>query len=213
MTELDMPSLSRREARRRDRRNAIMEIALRSFLEKGYAATTMSEIAATVGGSKGTLWSYFPSKEDLFAAVLQHGMAAYHAGLMEILESPGELSPTLHRFATNLLLRVTTTESVCLQRLVLTEGCRFPKMGQIFFEIAPKHTRSLLADYLATVMEGGQLRKADPMLAARTLIMLTLSGCQEQILWGSLAERNDDEINQDADFAVDCFLRIYAPEP
>lgn len=190
-----------------------MQVALRSFLDKGYAETTMSEIAATLGGSKATLWSYFRSKEDLFAAVVSQGMEAYHAGLMQILGAPGELRPTLHRFATNLLLRVTTDDAIGLHRLVMTEGCRFPKMGQIFFEIAPNHTRALLTDYLAAAMKKGQLRDADPALAARTLILLTLAGCREKILWGLLMQRTDDEIQADADFAVDSFLRIYAPEP
>ncbi|HKT77687.1 MAG TPA: TetR/AcrR family transcriptional regulator [Sphingobium sp.] len=212
MTGLDTPGLSRREARRRDRRDAIMQVALRSFLEKGYAATTMSEIAATLGGSKGTLWSYFPSKDDLFAAVLRHAMDAYHAGLMQILDAPGELKPTLHRFATDLLRRVTSPEALALHQLVVTEAARFPKMGAIFFEIAPKHTRALLADYLTAAMARGQLRDADAPLAARTLIMLTLSGCHQKVMWGLLTERSDAQIRQDVDFAVDCFLRIYAPE-
>src|SRR4026208_346391 len=72
MTEsTEAPCLSRREARRRDRRGAIIGVARRSFLNNGYAATTMSSIAAELGGSKGTLWSYFPGKEELFAAVLR----------------------------------------------------------------------------------------------------------------------------------------------
>jgi hypothetical protein len=62
-TDMQIPSLtcpSRREARRLSRREAILEVAERSFLEQGYAATTMSAIAAELGGSKGTLWSYLP---------------------------------------------------------------------------------------------------------------------------------------------------------
>ena len=68
---------SRREARRQSRREAILDVAAQSFLEHGYAGTTMSAIAATLGGSKGTLWSYFASKEVLFAAVIdrREGMA------------------------------------------------------------------------------------------------------------------------------------------
>src|SRR5580698_823343 len=59
--------LSRSDARRR----AILDVASEVFVAQGYAATSMSEIAAKVGGSKGTLYNYFRSKEELFAAFMQ----------------------------------------------------------------------------------------------------------------------------------------------
>ena len=62
----------KREARKEERRLAILDVAKRSFLESGYSATSMSAISVELGGSKGTLWNYFPSKEELFAAVLEH---------------------------------------------------------------------------------------------------------------------------------------------
>ena len=54
--------LSRRELSRRSRREAILEVAARSFFAHGYAATSMSSIAGELGGSKGTLWTYFPPR-------------------------------------------------------------------------------------------------------------------------------------------------------
>ena len=54
-----------------DRRAAMLEIARAAFLREGYAAASMAEIAAKIGGSKATLYSYFPSKKDLFAAVIE----------------------------------------------------------------------------------------------------------------------------------------------
>lgn len=52
------------------RRKAYVDAGREAFLDAGFGATTMSSIAARVGGSKTTLWSYFPSKEELFAAVV-----------------------------------------------------------------------------------------------------------------------------------------------
>ena len=65
-----MKKISKREANRMERRRAIVAIARDHFFEHGYAGTSMSAIAAALGGSKGTLWSYFRSKEELFAAVV-----------------------------------------------------------------------------------------------------------------------------------------------
>gem|GEM_PF-6945919 len=55
-----------------ERRAAIVQLALRSFLAHGYEATTMSAIAKDMGGSKGTLWSYF-SSEEVTSIVLCQG--------------------------------------------------------------------------------------------------------------------------------------------
>lgn len=208
---METPALSRREARRRDRRDAILGVARLHFLENGYAATTMSAIAGRLGGSKGTLWNYFPNKEELFTAMLQHATDAYHAGMMQILDSQGELEPTLRRFATNLLNAVTSPDAIALHRLVMTEAGRCPNMGAIFFELAPKNTRALLAHFLDRAMQQGQLRSADPTLAARTLITLTLSGCHQQILWGQMSAAAPEQMQADVDFALDCFLHAYAP--
>ena len=205
------PSLKPREARRRDRREAILEVARRHFLENGYAATTMSAIATRLGGSKGTLWNYFPNKEELFAAVLRHATETYYAGMMQILEAQGELEPTLHRFSTNLLEKLTSADAIALHRLIMTEAGRFPQMGAIFFELAPNHTRTLLAQFLSRAMDQGLLRRADPALAARTLMVLTVSGSHQQIMLGQLTDPSPEKIKEDVDFAVDCFLHAYAP--
>lgn len=210
--QIDMPELSRREAKRRDRRDAIIRVARRSFLETGYAATTMSSIAAELGGSKGTLWSYFPSKEELFAAVLRNATETYHADLLQLLDARGEIAPTLLRFGHDLLRKVTSPEAIGLHRLVAAEASRFPEVGAIFFELAPLHTRNLLARFLQGGMQRGELRPADPQLAARMLIVLTLSGCHQQMIWGNMAPPKPEQIEADVTFAVDCFLRTYAPE-
>ena len=208
----DNACLSRREARRRDRRDTIIAVAKRSFLENGFAATTMSSIAAELGGSKGTLWSYFPGKEELFAAVLRDATGVYHASLAELLDTGGELEPTLLRFSHDLLRKVTSPDAIALHRLVAAEASRFPKMGAIFQELAPLSTRNLLARFLEAAMAKGQLRRADAMLAARALVVLTLSGCHQQMIWGDMRAPAAGQIDADVSFAVDCFLRAYAPD-
>ncbi|GLV26213.1 TetR/AcrR family transcriptional regulator [Sphingobium sp. Cam5-1] len=209
---IDMSTPSRREANRRDRRDAIVAVARRSFLENGYAATTMSSIAAELGGSKGTLWSYFPGKEELFAAVLHDATETYHAGLAQLLDTGGPLEEKLMRFSHDLLRKVTSPDAIALHRLVAAESSRFPKMGAIFQELAPLYTRNLLARFLEVAMERGRLRRADAQLAARALIMLTLSGCHQQMIWGNGQSPTPEQVDADVAFAVDCFLRAYAPE-
>ncbi|EQA99046.1 AcrR family transcriptional regulator [Sphingobium wenxiniae] len=204
--------LSRREARRRDRRDAILNVAAHYFLENGYAGTTMSGIAATLGGSKGTLWNHFPSKEELFASVLEQVTATYRAHLYEILDPCGDLVTTLHRVCVSLLQKVTSPEAISLHRLVMSEAGRFPEMGRIFYERAPRLTRGLIADFLAGAMERGQLRKDDPQAASRVLTALVTSGCHQQMLVGRISAATLDMIAAEADFAVGIFMRAYGPD-
>lgn len=212
-SELSPPATSRREARRLARRKTILAVAAESFFQNGYAGTTMSDIAATLGGSKGTLWSYFPSKEELFAAVLIEATTAYRAELSRILDPLDDVGTSLSQFCVSFLRKVTSPAAVALHRLVAAEGARFPEVATIFFENAPRRTTGLLADYLRSAMASGQLRAADPEIAARALMTLNLSGCHQQILWGLIDSITDEMIDDDAAFALDLFLRAYAPAP
>lgn len=207
----DKPLVGRREARRIDRRDAILDVAYASFLEQGYAATTMSGIAATIGGSKATLWSYFPSKEALFAAVLDRATAVYRAQMSSLLHVCGDPTRTLRTFCNSFIARVTSPEAIALYRLAHAEAGRFPEMGEIFYDRAPRTIQGLLGDFLAAAMERGLLRRDDPIRAAKALISLCLSGSHQRLLLGRLTEMTADMIAADADAALDIFLRAYAP--
>ena len=207
----EKPVLGRREARRIDRREAILAIATASFLEQGYSATSMSAIAATIGGSKATLWSYFPSKEALFAAVLDHATSAYRAQLSHLLDISGDLQTTLRRFCTSYLERVTSPQALALHRLVSAEAGRFPEMGRIFYDRAPGMIHGRLGDFLGSAMERGLLRLADPAWAAKVLISLCMAGTYQHLLIGRLTAPTTELLAADADAAIDVFLRAYRP--
>jgi TetR/AcrR family transcriptional repressor of mexJK operon len=204
-------SLTRREARRLDRRDAIVSVATQSFLKHGYAGTAMSGIAATMGGSKGTLWSHFPSKEELFAAVLDQATSEFRARLSQILDPCGDLEATLRSFCTSLLQKVTSPDAIALHRLVVAEAGRFPEMGRIFFDRVPRLTHALLADFLSGAMDRHLLRRDEPMLAARMLVAMCFSGCHHRLLLGLLDQATPELIAIDADRAIGPFLRAYAP--
>lgn len=201
---------SRREARRSARREAILDVAQASFLERGYAGTTMSGIAAALGGSKGTLWSYFPCKEVLFAAVLDRASQAFQQQLSLILTPNDELGKTLIRFARELLFKITSPEAAALYRLVIGEAHRFPEIGRIFYDRAPRRTRDLLAQYLADAMARGLLRREEPQTAAQHLLGLCVLGLQQQVLLGLIAV-DPQMIAHEAETSVAAFLRAYAP--
>lgn len=204
---------SRREARRQSRRDAIVDVAARWFLDHGYAATTMSAIAAELGGSKGTLWNHFPSKELLFSAVLDRMTTEFREQVSLALIPSDDLETALRKFCHKLLAKVTSADAIALYRLVGGEVSRFPEIGRIFYERGPQQTQQLVADFLAGAMDRGQLRRDDPLGAARGLIGLCLYGCHQQMLLGVIDAAPPERAAEDADRAVDIFMRAYTTAP
>lgn len=202
----------RRAAQKADRRRAILEVAERSFLERGFADTSMSTIAAELGGSKTTLWTYFPSKEELFAAVLDSKIADFQQELDGALIPSGGPEAALSRFGRILLRKILSPLSVALHRLILAEAERFPWIGVAFAERGPDRVRARLARYIAEEMEAGRLREGDAMLAARQFVALCQAGCYLDRLWRpGVALVTDPDVEVAA--AVRCFMAAWGAEP
>jgi AcrR family transcriptional regulator len=203
----------RREAQRMARREAILGMAEQSFLDYGYAGTTMSAIAARLGGSKGTLWNYFSDKDVLFAAVLDRATEAFQAQLTQILDPAAELPSALTRFAGEFLRKISSPGAIALHSLILAESARFPEIGRMFHARASGRTRALLAARLEAAMAKGEIRLADPAVAAAHFTGLCQSGCHLELLLRVITRADPEALDRDAANAVAAFLRAYAPDP
>lgn len=201
----------RREARKADRRRAILEVAERSFLERGFADTSMSTIAAELGGSKTTLWTYFPSKDELFAAVLDSKIANFQQELDEALIPTGGTEAALSRFGRILLRKIMSPSSMALHRLIVAEAERFPQLGRTFADRGPDRVRARLTRYMSEEMEVGRLREGDAGVAARQFVALCQAGCYLDRLWRPGIVQG---IDPDAEVAaaVRSFMAAWGPE-
>src|SRR3990167_6055257 len=110
------------------RRKAFVDAARELFFAHGYAGTTMSSIAGKVGGSKTTLWNYFPSKEDLFAAVVDGIVEQYGDALPIELPIAQPVPAVLRRFGNVLMTKLTAKPLLSLYRLVVGEGDPLPPL-------------------------------------------------------------------------------------
>ena len=205
MTE--MPS--RRDLNRQTRRAVIVSAARDAFLDHGYAATSMSTIAAQLGGSKGTLWAYFPSKEELFAAVLDELTASFRQSLDDALRPGRDWATTLLDFLERFLVKMLLPDSIRLHRLIVGEGGRFPEIGRIFYVRGAQIVIERLAAYIEGRMDAGDLRADDPVQAAMHLIQIAQTQ-QNLRLWGIVDIPAADEIHGHAVRALDLFSRAYA---
>ncbi len=200
--------LSRRDSRKHDKRSAIVSAAKDAFLKNGYSGMSMSGLIETLGGSKATLWRYFRSKEDLFAAVLEDAVAAYGRALAERLLSSEDLRGGLINFSRDLIGKMLSHEGLELYRLVTAESGRFPEVGKLFYSQAAGPVEASLSAYLRRHMDEGVLPQDDPSRLARTLIALC-HGVQERRIWG-LEMLSEAQIEAEALTVADVFLRAFS---
>ncbi len=200
----------RRAANRQQRREAILDVAYRSFAEQGYGGTTMSEVAARLGGSKATLWSYFPSKDALFAAVVDRATDELSGQLTGVLNSDEEFEMALRQFCERFLAKVTSPEAIAVRRMVIGETARFPELGRIFYDRAQHRTHRLLADYIERLQRNGRLSSAHPLVAARQLIGLCMASGYQLVLIGHLPGLSQESLRDEVATAVKTFLAAYA---
>src|SRR4029453_14776626 len=114
-----------REARREDRRDAILDVAYECFVAEGFGSTSMSTIAARLGGSKGTLYNYFKSKEELFDAFVRRACARLQAR-MDLMPRDGSVRDRLLVLARGFMDHLLSAEAIAIHRIVVGEGARVP---------------------------------------------------------------------------------------
>lgn len=207
-----IPPAERREQRKIAQRNRIVEVAERCFEHRGYAGTTMSHIATQLGGSKGTLWKHFPTKETLFTAVVKTIDARVRSTLLSTLEPGGEPREVLEKFTQRFIEAISRNDSITLQRMIIAESNRFPEIGLIFFAQAPAATAELLVAYIDQLMSSRTMRADDPHEATGMLLALASGGLHQRILWG-VESYSRNSARAEAVLIVDQLLRVYTLLP
>lgn len=140
--------------RGREREAAILEAAEREFLEHGYGATTIDAIARRAGGSKSTLYRFFPNKAALFHAVVAQVVADRRK--VE-LDPDADIYESLYEYCFERLRVVFRKRHWSLLRLIMAERDRFPAIAQAYYELGPRHGREVLTEYFTTLSDRGRL--------------------------------------------------------
>jgi TetR/AcrR family transcriptional repressor of mexJK operon len=190
---------------------AVLAAARQLFMERGYGATNMDDIARGAKVGKATVYEYFQSKEDLFAAVVIRECTA-HARMLQALDDlSGDLRTRLIRFAQAFLDFIIRPEIINVYRTIIAESVRAPHLGTSFYESGPIRVRSALAHVLAEASARGEIEAADPERAAVDLISLVRADLHLRALFAVPTLPAPTEKRQLAQQAVDRFLKAYAP--
>ena len=190
-------------------RQTLMEAASAVFLEQGFDRTLMSDISARAGCSKGTLYSYFKSKEELFFEVVIGGTEQECQAVVLVLDkSCGSLDEALQRFGESFLSLLYSPRFQALRRLTFCDNSK-ANIGRRVFEHGVKQYQGMVANFLALAMEQGELRTVSPEVAADHLCGLLESELLLKFLLKVLDEVTANELARIAKRAVNAFLGAY----
>ncbi|MCK9987710.1 MAG: hypothetical protein AzoDbin1_04182 [Azoarcus sp.] len=159
-----------RQRRKEARPQELTAAALSLFVEKGFAATRLDDIAERAGVSKGTLYLYFDSKDALFKAVIQEGIVpALHAGeaLLDEYDDPLAL---LRAILLGWWERIGSTELGGIPKLMMSEARNFPDIAVYYQQEVIQRGTALLRKAVARGIERGVFREVDPEAICSVLI-------------------------------------------
>jgi TetR/AcrR family transcriptional repressor of mexJK operon len=197
------------------KRAAIVEAATHRFLQQGYDATRIDQIAADASASKQTVYNQFGDKEALFRQIVLGATAtaeAFAAALPSSFDDvpDAEVPDALHALARRYLTMTAAPPVLALRRLVIGEATRFPRLAATYHERAPALVMASFAELFARLGARGVLRVQDPAEAARHFAFLVVGPAIDRgMLIVDVVAPDHATVRRTAERAVEVFLAGY----
>jgi TetR/AcrR family transcriptional repressor of mexJK operon len=206
-----MTKLPKREQNRLNRERAILDAALKVFAATGYSGAKIDDVATEAGVTKPTLYSYFPSKESLFQAM----MLGKRDVMLDVFEHPSQdgMVADLLVFAWAYADTVMRPEMLSLARLIIGEVQRFPEIGRAYQASGPDHLLRGIMRYLEGQRRAGRLAFEEAELAAQDLWGLILSAPRTQALYMPDAQPDRATLHRYIMNGLRVFLKAYSTAP
>jgi AcrR family transcriptional regulator len=192
------------------KRRQIMDGAWTVFMSDGFDGASMNEIARAAGVSKGTLYVYFDSKEQLFEALIREFRTQQAERVCIFPQDARDLGELLHGFGYRLVEMMTRPDNLAHLRVVIAAAGKFPRLGQAFYEAGPCHGIRKLAEKLRDYVAAGALEITDVERAAQQFLDLCKSGVFNPVLFRVVETVSSEDIEKSVKSAVEVFLRAYA---
>ena len=182
-----MPAKPRYQRRKEDRPAEITAAAMTEFARKGYAATRIIDVARRAGVSKGLLYLYFKTKEDLFKSVVRSVVLPRVAALKSAADS-SELSVEefLRGPFTELAMNVADSDAEIVVRLLIAEGPKHPDLTAYYCNEVIQAGMQIVRSLLEKGVERGEIRAS----AVQDFPQLLFSGVLVSTIWKSLFDRH-----------------------
>lgn len=167
MSALPTPRKRRKEARPAE----LLAAALELFVDKGFAATRLEDVAARAGVSKGTLYLYYESKEALFKAVVREGIVPVIAENEAIAaRHTGDSFRLLEILLENWWTKIGKTHFAGIPKLIVAEARNFPELAAFYYDNVISRARALVGAALRRGIASGEFRPLDAEVAIDVVI-------------------------------------------
>ena len=193
------------------KRRQILEGAREVFMAEGFDGASMNDVARVAGVSKGTLYVYFSSKEQLFETLIRERKRQQAERMLSSRFESADMRVALTEFGCELIAMMARPEHMATLRMVIAAAGKFPQIGRAFFEAGPCFGVRLLSAYLRRMADEGRLSIEDFDRAAWQFLDLCKSETLMPLLFRVVDEVPPERIRATIEAAVDMFLAIYAP--
>ncbi|WP_344073448.1 TetR/AcrR family transcriptional regulator [Streptomyces crystallinus] len=191
---------------------AIREAATQVFMAKGYAGTSMDDIAKLAAVSKQTVYKHFADKEKLFAEIVLATTDRIDAMIDLVADIPAEaasLDENLARLARRFVATLTQPQVLQLRRLVIANAEAFPDLGTAWYEQGFERVLDTLAGTFRRLTEEGLLHIDDPLLAANHFAGLLLWIPVNKAMFTGSPQHTEADLDHYAAAGVRAFLAAY----
>ena len=197
------------------KRTAIEQAAADLFLRRGYAGTSMDDVAAAARVSKQTVYKHYAHKEQLFTRIVLETTSRIDVLVDEVadgLRDPDDLDAALLHLARRFTHAVMEPDTLRLRRLVIAEAERFTELGTSWYENGFERVLATLAERFDELAAAGRLVVDDAALAAQHFVGLLLwIPVNRAMFTGDLTPLDEDAMERMLTAGVAAFLRAYAP--
>lgn len=195
---------------RDQRREAILDVARAVFWEEGFAAASMSTIAARLGGSKATLYNYFRSKEELFAAYVREECGRFAEGVFHVDEGDSrDIASRLFEVGERFLTHITSDWATRVYQLVISEAHRTPELARVFYEAGPAEGNARLGKLLEEANARGQVEIENCEVAAQQFMSLCRGSLHFRHTLNLIPRPDPAQIKATIEEAVAIFMARY----
>jgi AcrR family transcriptional regulator len=162
------PKFRRRAEHRPDE---LLDAALTLFVEKGYAHTSVAEIARKAGVSKGALYLYFPSKQALLEGLVKRAVAPVAARVMQATGlTTGDMRVTLRAILTIVATALSDPKTFAVPKIVIREAVVAPEIAEMYRRAVFDAVLPAATALLRQAIDQGKIRPVDPELTLRTIM-------------------------------------------
>lgn len=188
----------------------VLQGAHEVFMAEGYEGANVDKIAKVAGVSKATLYSYFPDKRALFAAVARAACEEQTHRALNFAQEDGSFAERLYKGCRSFMEFLYSPFGIQMFRAVIGEAARFPEFGRDFWASGPGMAHAEMVKLFKAAVDHGDLRPIDDyQLAAETLTELCKVYLHPRLMLGVIDSAPPEDLDRIARNAVDTFMARY----